>query len=201
MPSTRLITAGLGALLATAVITGCSNSGTSPAATQQPADPTPTRSASTAPNGEKFNEADVAFAQMMAVHHSGAMSMAAVILGKEDVDPQVTELAQRIMDAQGPEIAMMNGWLDEWGMADEPMSDMSGMDHSTMDLGPLEDAAGQDASRIFLEDMIVHHQDAIDMSQTQVESGANDDAIALAEKIMEDQQAEIDLMEQMLSEL
>jgi uncharacterized protein (DUF305 family) len=201
MPATRLITAALGALLAGATITGCATQPTDPATTEQHATPTPTPSASTAPNGEKFNEADVAFAQMMAVHHSGAMSMAAVILGKEDVDPQVTELAQQIMDAQGPEIATMNGWLEEWGVADEPMSDMSGMDHSTMDLGPLEDAAGEDASRMFLEDMIVHHQDAIDMSQTQVESGANDDAIALAEKIIEDQQAEIDLMEQMLSEL
>ena len=196
----HVTTAAITALALALGLSACA--GTAPAVAPTEA-PTTSTSAPSDSDGERgsFNDQDVMFAQMMSVHHSGAMSMSQVVLNKEGIDPDVAALAQRIMDAQGPEIAIMNQWLEEWGKADAPMDDMAGMDHSTMDLSELEDAEGDQASRLFLEQMIEHHQGAVDMSQTEIDAGANLEAIALAEKIIEDQQAEIELMEQMLSEL
>ena len=149
-----------------------------------------------------FNNADVAFAMGMIVHHQQAIEMSDVLLEKDGVDPDVAELAQTIKDAQQPEIDTMTTWLDEWGQPTES-SGMGGMDHGGMmmseeDMSALESATGEEASTLFLEQMIVHHEGAIDMAETQVAEGQNPNAIALAEKIIDDQTAEIQRMRDLL---
>ncbi len=162
-----------------------------------------TSSAGPSAAGENFNDQDVTFAQMMVPHHEQAIDMAQTVLDKEGVDPAVVDLAEQIQTAQGPEIDQLNAWLEEWG------ADAGGsMEHgghggmmSEADLAELEAAEGAEASRLFLEQMIQHHEGAIDMAQAEVEGGQNDDAVALAEKIMSDQQAEIETMQELLSTL
>ncbi|WP_411024420.1 DUF305 domain-containing protein, partial [Salmonella sp. s58760] len=92
---------------------------------------------------------------------------------------RVAALAEEIKAAQGPEIQKMEQWLEEWG-ADT--SNMEGMDHgggmmSDDDMQALEDATGADASRLFLEQMIEHHQGAVEMAQDEVDNGQNSDAV------------------------
>uniref|UniRef100_UPI0035AB9FC4 DUF305 domain-containing protein n=1 Tax=Pseudarthrobacter raffinosi TaxID=2953651 RepID=UPI0035AB9FC4 len=41
--------------------------------------------------------------------------MSDIILAKEGVPAEVTDLATRIKAAQGPEIEKMTGWLQSWG--------------------------------------------------------------------------------------
>ena len=94
----------------------------------------------------------------------------------------------------------MEEWLDDWD-ADMPMD---GMDHgdgmmSGDDMAALEDATGDEASALFLEQMIEHHEGAILMAEGEVEAGENPDAVALAEKIIVDQTAEIEEMKQLLA--
>ena len=80
----------------------------SPATSSSPA----TSGASATPATGPHNEANVMFASMMIPHHSQAVEMAEMVLAKSDIDPKVTNLAQRIKGAQGPEIAQMRGgWL------------------------------------------------------------------------------------------
>ena len=147
------------------------------------------------------NDADIQFTTMMIPHHEGAVEMADAILAKDDIDEDVTALAEQIKAAQAPEIEMMQSWLDDWG-AD--MGGMSGMDHgmtSDADMQALEDATGDEASQLFLEQMIEHHQGAIDMAQTEVDNGENPDVIRLAESIIRSQTAEIATMEEILASL
>ena len=150
-----------------------------------------------------FNDADIPFAMGMIVHHQQAIEMSDVLLEKDGVDPDVAELAQTIKDAQQPEIDTMTGWLDEWGQPVDS-SGMGGLDHRGMmmseeDMAALESATGEEASTLFIEQMIVHHEGAIDMAETQLADGQNPDAIALAEKIIDDQTAEIQRMRDLLA--
>ena len=152
---------------------------------------------------ESFNDQDVMFAQMMLPHHRQAVEMSDMILAKDGIDPEVTELAQSIKDAQQPEIQQMEGWLEDW---DAP-AEMEGMDHSMNgmmsdeEMGNLEEASGDTASRIFLEQMTEHHNGAIEMAQTEVDEGQYPEAVELAETIIDEQQAEIDEMQEILATL
>ena len=172
-----------------------------------------TSQAGGAPAGGEHDDADVMFAQMMIPHHAQAVEMSDMVLAKEDVDAQVLDLAQRIKDAQQPEIDQMSGWLEGWGAEMPDMSmggvdSMEGMDHGGMggmmsaeDMQALEDADGAAASRLFLEQMIEHHTGAIEMAETQVADGRNAEAVALAEAIIVAQQAEITEMRELLASL
>ena len=50
----------------------------------------------------------------------------------------------------------------------------------------------------FLGMMIEHHEGAVEMAQVEVEEGENPDAVALAKKIISDQEAEITHMRELL---
>jgi uncharacterized protein (DUF305 family) len=94
------LTAALGLTLA-ACGDGSDSAG-SPSATQ------------TASNGDVFNNADVAFATDMVQHHSQALAMVDMTVGRP-LDPAVKKLTDQIRQAQAPEIETMAGWLTDWG--------------------------------------------------------------------------------------
>ncbi|MFS0731908.1 DUF305 domain-containing protein [Microbacterium sp. 1P10UB] len=152
-----------------------------------------------------FNDADVMFAQMMLPHHQQAVEMADMILAKDGIDAGVITLAEQIKAAQQPEIQQLQGWLEEWG-ADTGTSSMGGMDHgggmmSDQDMQTLDAATGTDASRLFLEQMTMHHEGAVTMAQDEVDNGQNSDAVALAQTIVFTQTAEIATMKELLAQL
>ena len=154
----------------------------------------------------EHNEQDVMFAQMMTPHHQQAVEMSEMLLAKEDIPTEVADFAQQVIDAQGPEIERMNAMLEAWG--EEP-GDMGGMDHgsgmggmmSEEDMAALEEAQGTEAAQLYLEQMITHHEGAVEMAQEQLDSGANPEALQLAQQIIDAQEAEIAQMEDMLTNL
>ncbi|CAN5791672.1 hypothetical protein BH24ACT8_BH24ACT8_15020 [soil metagenome] len=150
------------------------------------------------------NGADVEFASGMVPHHQQAVMMSDMAL--EQGGPEVMALAEEIKAAQDPEIETMTQWLDAWGaeapMDMEDMEDMEDMDMEGMmsaeDMENLMSAEGAEFDTMWLEMMIEHHNGAVMMGQTEVEEGSNADAIALAETIIETQEAEITEMEALL---
>ncbi|BCW79919.1 DUF305 domain-containing protein [Pseudarthrobacter sp902506025] len=154
--------------------------------------------------GADHNQADIMFAQMMIPHHSQAVEMSDIILAKSDVPAEVTALATKIKGAQAPEIEQMTGWLSGWG-APTAMSDHSGHGMSGMvdDAGidKLKSATGTEAAKLFLEQMIGHHEGAIDMAQQEIGAGKSPDAVKLGHDIVDAQQAEITQMKQLLATL
>lgn len=156
----------------------------------------------TSPSAQ-VNAADEMFVIMMIPHHEQAVEMSDTILGKDGIDDQVQALAQQIKDAQAPEIELMQSWLTNWEMG--ASGDMSGMGHgdgmmSDGDMAALEAADGAEAARLFLEQMIVHHEGAIEMAQTELDQGANEEVIALAQAILDTQTTEIATMENLLTQ-
>lgn len=188
---------GTSALALALALTGCSvdsnetNSKNSSTSTEAPA--------------TSANAADEMFVTMMIPHHQQAIDMANILLEKEDADARVTELAQNVKDAQGPEIERMLSWLEEWGVTYDPDS---GMDHgsgdgmmSESDMSALEDASGADASRLFLEQMIMHHEGAVDMARTALQDASNPEVLELAEQVIDDQTSEIGEMNDLIAQL
>ncbi|MCI4675920.1 DUF305 domain-containing protein [Candidatus Mycolicibacterium alkanivorans] len=80
------------------------------------------------------------------------------------------------------------------------MPGMEGM-MSQADMDALQNARGVEASKLFLTQMIKHHQGAITMAQNEIKNGQFPDAVALAKSIASSQQKEIDTMNQILSSL
>jgi uncharacterized protein (DUF305 family) len=160
--------------------------------------------------GDTNSQADVTFAQQMIPHHEQAIEMAQMAQGRASSD-EVQELAETIEAAQGPEIDTLQGWLETWG-EEGSSGDMGGMDHGDIgddsgdmagmmdedEMNDLMAASGLDWDRMFLEMMIEHHEGAVEMAQVEVDEGQNTDAVALATKIISDQQAEIAEMRRLL---
>lgn len=76
---------------------------------------------------------------------------------------------------------------------------MEGM--SEEDMAALEAASGAEFDRMFLEMMTIHHRSAVQMAETEVAQGSNPDAVAMAQQIIDTQNAEIQEMETLLAEL
>jgi len=170
------------------------------------------------------NAADLSFTQQMIVHHQGAVEMADLAPSRA-ANQQVKDLAIKIKAAQAPEIEQMTGWLTLWGAAVPTSTETStpdgGMDHGGMSgemstaatgmampgmmsdaqMQQLTDATGAEFDRLFLQLMIMHHQGAIEMSDTELAQGSNPEAIALAGSIKTSQTAEITEMQQLLQTL
>ncbi|RDV45150.1 DUF305 domain-containing protein [Leifsonia sp. ku-ls] len=184
-----------GALATALILAGCSSTGTGAHTGMGGGG-----SSSTSTPSSAHNDADVAFAQNMVMHHQQAIEMSDVVLAKSAVSPQVTELAQKIKAAQQPEIETMNGWLTTWGASTGAPHHMSGMMPDS-DLDALRRASGADIGKLFLSQMIEHHRGAIDMADTETRAGKNPDAVALAKKVVTDQTAETATMTSMLGSL
>ncbi len=164
--------------------------GSSSAATQSPV------------TGGEHNSADAMFAQMMIPHHAEAVEMSDIMLAKTGIDPQITTLATQIKAAQGPEIEKMTDWLKGWGETSTMSGNhsMNGM-MSPSDLDKLTAAQGAEASKLFLTQMLAHHEGAVEMARTEIANGKNADAIALAKNIVASQETEIEDMKDLLAAL
>lgn len=153
---------------------------------------------------DDVNDADVAFVQGMVPHHEQAIQMSELVIANGD-DPTVIALAEQINAAQGPEIDQMNTWLDDWDIDPAGSDGMDGMDGangmmSDDEMDMMSEAMGADLDRMFLETMIRHHQGAIRMAEVELEEGSNADVLALAQGIIDGQQAEIDQMQSMIED-
>ena len=219
-------TLAVGAMALAVVFTAAACSDTDTGTTAATSSATTSATTSAADEAAAHNDADVMFAQMMIPHHSQAIEMSDMLLAKEGIPEEVTALAEQIKAAQGPEITQLESWLEQWGepteMPETGNNDMPGMDEgmdegmdgmegmegmqmegmmSEEDMQALSDAQGTDAARLFLEQMIAHHEGAVDMAQTEIEDGQFPDAVEMARTIVDTQQQEIDTMRQLLTTL
>jgi uncharacterized protein (DUF305 family) len=169
-------------------------------------------------SASNFSQQDLMFAQMMIPHHEQALEMGVLAL-KNSTNDDVRDLAQQIYDGQGPEIEVMQRWLDTApasGAMSHEMPDGTMMDNGMM--GPMMDTstmAGMASEKtmaelatltspefdiLFLQLMIDHHEGALEMVMM-IENSANEEAQALAKEIIAAQKAEIEEMTLVLTGL
>ncbi|MFW0773014.1 DUF305 domain-containing protein [Paenarthrobacter nitroguajacolicus] len=211
----KALTISAAAIAAAIALAGCA-AGTeagSPATSSMPgmnhggsAMPSGSASATSPAASADFNDADTMFAQMMIPHHAQAVEMSDMILKKQDIPAEVMALATKIKAAQGPEIEKMTGWLESWGQPTAMPTNMpSGHSMSGMmgeeDMKKLEAAQGTEAAKLFLTQMIAHHEGAVMMAKTETTDGKNADAVKLSKDIVTAQEAEIQEMKDLLAGL
>jgi uncharacterized protein (DUF305 family) len=181
----------LAATAATAgLLAGCGSKTTpSPAPSRSPA------AASSAPvtAEQQHNQADVVFLQNMIPYHARAIARSQMA-GNQATSPQVKDLATRIETEQSPQTQQMSDLLTAWGTPTPAATSMGAMGHGQTP-GTIN---GTGFDRMFLQMMIVGHQDAVTMSQTELAQGSNPATRNLAQQIISAQQAEISEMQALL---
>lgn len=146
---------------------------------------------------------DLQFIDQMIVHHQMAI-MSSEHMISDSERPELGQLAENIQRSQTEQIEQMQEWRDEWypkgaeqapGMFDDMMDDgmMGGSMQGMM--------GGDTADGMFLKMMIPHHQDAIDMSEEALERAEHPELKELAQTIVDEQSAEIELMQGYLDEI
>ncbi len=161
-------------------------------------------------------EFDQLYIDMMLPHHGSIIALSQAAL-PELTDPRLQEMATNIIAAQTAENAQLTEWRTAWYGSGEPvMTDASmtlmleAMPVGTMDEMMREmDAAYQVATfcaadnpdLAFIDQVIPHHQMAIDASEVAVEAAVHPEIAALAEDVIAAQQAEIDLLNEIRAEL
>jgi len=147
-------------------------------------------------SGEDANatETDGAFVTEMAPHHESAIEMAEIAIERAE-HPEIEALARSIAASQGEEITELEAIHQR--LFDAPVGEV---DHGTLGLAEHEMGMSADLSslesakpfdRAFIDMMVPHHQGAILMARIELEQGTDDEAQALAEKIIEAQTTEI----------
>ena len=161
-----------------------------------------------------YTKADIDFMTGMISHHAQAILMARWA-PTHGASPAVQTLCSRIINAQTDEINLMSQWLR---VRRQPVPEpsprgmkmtMNGMEHVMLmpgmltdeQLQKLDEARGADFDRLFLADMIQHHQGAVAMVKTLFDSygaGLDDLVFKFASDVNIDQTTEIARMEKML---
>ena len=161
-----------------------------------------------------YTAADVHFMSGMIQHHAQAVLMAGWA-PTHGASPALRALCERIVVGQRDEIVLMRRWLDD-RHEPVPSADLShmmmpGMDSSMLmpgmltaaELGRLDRARGPQFDRLFLQDMIRHHQGAITMvNQLFASRGAGEEepVFRFAANVFADQTTEIERMQRMLAD-
>jgi uncharacterized protein (DUF305 family) len=152
-----------------------------------------------APDGTVYNAIDVAFVQMMIVHHQQAVQMADLAPGRA-ANTQLAALAGRISAAQKPEISVLRNWLKDRRLPDnDPNHDHATMPGMQTDaaIAALTAARGADFDRMFADMMTAHHQGAQQMALDVIRGGTDTLLSEMANEMAVEQGSEIRRMEQM----
>ncbi len=145
-------------------------------------------------NGEYSDEL---FIDSMVPHHVGAVDMAEVALENAEHE-EIMKLSREIVSAQQAEIKELKSIKkEEFGTSDVPMSmNMKDMMDMGMMMNPEDLAKENPFDKAFIDNMIPHHQSAIEMAEVAAKNTDNTRIKELASNIIEAQRREIAQMKQ-----
>jgi uncharacterized protein (DUF305 family) len=133
---------------------------------------------------------DLQFIDTMIHHHDGALDMAKDILTKTQRQ-ELKTFAQKIIDDQTKEIAMMRDWREKW-YAGKPSA--LNMELPGMKMSESAEDRVADADQEFLRMMIEHHEGALLMGEAAIKRGEHPEIKQLGEDVIKAQRSEIEKM-------
>jgi uncharacterized protein (DUF305 family) len=139
---------------------------------------------------------DLQFIDQMIIHHQGAIMSAEHMIADSE-RPELRQLSENIQTSQAEQIEQMRAWREEWYPDAGPTFEMDPTQMSEMmgdnQMQEMMGTEGTDA--MFLRMMIPHHQLAIDMFEQALDYAEHPELKELAQQIIDEQSAEIELME------
>jgi len=156
-------------------------------------------------DGMTGDEFDRYYIANMIAHHQGAVDMAKLAQTNAK-HSELKAMANNIVTAQSDEINNMLSWQKSWGYpasSGEMMVDHSAMgmmeDMDTM-LNELKGKTGDEFDKLFLKQMIAHHESAVAMSRPGEKNAGHQEVKSLAKAVIEAQTEEITKMRQWISD-
>lgn len=150
---------------------------------------------------EKKGIADYDLAAELREHHKGAIAMSETQLSS-GADMELKQIAQKIKDAQQKEVGQLDKMLtqyDDKAKDYDPMNSESGLGKAMMDnmqaMMKMPEMDGTSVDKSFAAMMIKHHQDGINMGKTIQQYAKDDKFKQMAQKMITDQQKEIQEMQ------
>ncbi len=126
----------------------------------------------------------------MVGHHQSAIDMASLAPANAKRQ-EVKDLAASIVANPQREISEMTGWLRDWYNEQPASIMMSDMQTKTERLNTLK---GGEFDKLFLLDMIPHHQDAVEMANLIPDRATGAELKTLGQNIISSQSREVDQM-------
>ncbi|MFI9814728.1 DUF305 domain-containing protein [Saccharothrix variisporea] len=185
------VAAAVTALLFLLVACGTGDSGLVPA---------PTGPVSTVAETTEHNPIDVMFLQMAVAHHKTGIEIVRLAKDKS-VRTDVKTLASAIEVTQLSEVDSMLQWLHDWNQPESPGTEAQlhanhGGDHSTSPeaIATLAATGPGEFERAFLNLLIAHQHNAVEIAKFEREGGVNPQSKALAERIFQSRTGQISQM-------
>ena len=130
------------------------------------------------------------FIRGMVAHHQEAVDSARVVF-KNTERRELRGFAAGVVEVQEREIGTLRGWLEAW-YPNAPKN----VPYTPMMRAALPDATPDESDRAFLEDMVVHHEMAVDMSKRFLTGNfeKRPETEALAQEIIDAQTDEVETL-------
>jgi len=150
--------------------------------------------------GDAFDEAYIAD---MLAHHEGALNMSEHAMAVT-AHEEIRTLASDIVQSQSAELIKMRTWQKEWGYKETMSGGHGSHGGAGMDMGgdmvemqnKLQGLKGEEYDKEFLKQMILHHEQAVEMSQYAATNAKHQEIKDLASAVISAQTKEIEQMKQ-----
>src|SRR5690606_31834537 len=133
---------------------------------------------------------DADFAEMMSDHHEGAVEMSEILLQK-GTDAELKDFAAKVVAAQNKEIAVLDRFDDAVGVSPENVAFQKDLQGSMAAMMDKNIKIHNDIDKDYAQQMIPHHQSAVDMAKVYLKYGKQKELLQLSEDIVKTQNAEI----------
>ncbi len=137
---------------------------------------------------------DKAFLLEMIPHHQEAVETSAYLMTRT-TRPEIRQFVEAVIAVQTAEIDQMKEWFRTWFLMDY----VDQQQYQPM-MRPLTDKTGGVLDQQYMEDMILHHQGAIEMAQSVLKVTERPALRAFAERIIATQNEEIESLRRWLED-
>jgi len=147
---------------------------------------------------------DLQFIDAMVAHHQAAIDMS-LPADTNALRPELRDFARRVVEDQSREVELMKGWRRQWypGKPQVPtIMVMPGMRTSLkgMESDHMKALKGAEYDRMYVAMMIPHHEGAVAMAREALARSQRPEIRELAQRIIDAQQREIEMMNRWKSE-